>query len=204
MAIKNIIFDIGQVLVDFRWEQHMRDLGFSDDAITAVGDGWVKAPIWNELDRGILSEEECLALAYNAVPDYKAEIDLFWGNPDGMIRCRTQSAPWLCSLKERGYGIFLLSNYPRSLFEAHKKEFAPFLPYVDGRVVSGFEGVMKPDRGIYELLLERYGFKAEECVFIDDRSENIEGAEAVGIKGLLLTDPEAAIAELDKLLDENK
>lgn len=204
MAIKNIIFDIGQVLVDFCWPQHMRDLGFSEEAIKAVGDGWVKAPIWNELDRGILSEEECIELAYEAVPDYRAEIDLFWGNPDGMIRCREQSAPWLRSLKERGYNVYLLSNYPRSLFAAHEKEFAPFLPYVDGRVVSGFVGVMKPDKGIYEKLLDKYGLKAEECVFIDDRAENLEGAESVGIKGLLFTDSASTIAALDSLLEESK
>lgn len=204
MAIKNIVFDIGQVLVDFRWEQHMRDIGLSEAAIKAVGDGWVKAPIWNELDRGILSEAECLELAYNALPDYKAEIDLFWGSPDGMIRCREQSAPWLCSLKERGYNVYLLSNYPRSLFAAHEKVFTPFLPYVDGRVVSAFVGVMKPDRGIYEKLLEKYGLRAEECVFIDDRADNIEGAEAAGIKGLLFTDSASTIAKLDRLLEESK
>jgi len=197
--IKNIIFDIGQVLVDFCWQDHMRNLGFSEEIIATLGEKWVGTPIWNELDRGVLSEEEALELAKRAVPQYAAEIQTFWDNPDGIIHCREQSAPWLKSLQERGYGVYLLSNYPRSFFEAHIKDFA-FLPYTDGRVVSCYVKVMKPEESIYRILLEKYSLTADECVFIDDRAENIEGAAAVGMKGIVLQNIEQAMHDLELLL----
>ena len=200
MAIKNVIFDIGEVLVDFAWREHMRThLGFSEEAIAVLGEKWIGAPLWQELDRGALSETEVIERAREAVPEYAAEIQRFWDNPDGIVVCREQSAPWLSSLKERGYGVYLLSNYPKSLFEIHIKDFA-FVPYTDGRVVSCYEKVMKPDARIYQILLDRYSLKADECVFIDDREENIAGARAAGMHGIVFHDIEQAMSELEEML----
>ncbi len=202
MSIKNVIFDIGNVLVDFRWEEHMRELGFPEKAIQALGEKWVLTPLWDELDRGVMSEEEALELAREAVPEYAALVDEFWNHPVGIVRCREQSAGWLRSLKERGYKVYLLSNYPRSLFKCHAENHFDFLQYVDGKVVSGCLGVMKPDRGIYEALLKKYSLKAEECLFIDDRQLNLDGAAGLGIKTLLYTDFESAVSEMNALLNE--
>ncbi len=198
--IKNIIFDIGEVLVDFAWREHMREtLGFSEDAIRTLGEKWIGGPMWQELDRGVFTEEEMIAAAKKEIPEFADEIQKFWDNPDGIVRCRENSARWLKSLKERGYSVYLLSNYPRSLFEVHIKDFA-FIPYTDGRVVSCYEKVMKPDIGIYKILLERFSLSAEECVFIDDREENIAGAKAAGMNGIVFGSAEQAMSELEALL----
>lgn len=199
--IKNVVFDIGQVLVDFLWREHMRKLGFSEEVIKTLDEKWVGGPMWTELDRGVLSEEEALSMAMRAVPDCAEYIQKFWDNPDGIVKCRSQSASWLRSLKERGYQVYLLSNYPRSLFEAHLRDF-DFVPYTDGRVVSCYEKVIKPDERIYKILLERYSLRAQECVFIDDRAENIDGAIGVGMHGIHLITVEQAMAQLEKLLAE--
>ena len=199
--IKNIIFDIGEVLIDFSWREHMQELGFSESTIEALGKGWVCSPLWDELDRGAMPEEEALALAKAALPEYEKEIDTFWSNPDGIVRCRKRSAPWLRSLRERGYNVYLLSNYPHTLFEAHQKDFE-FLPYTNGRVVSSYLGIMKPDRRIYEELLSKYSLDAEECIFIDDRQVNLDGAQALKINTLLFRNMQQAIDELDKMLSE--
>jgi len=200
--IKNIIFDIGEVLVDFAWREHMRALGFSEEKISILDERWVGGEMWQELDRGVLSESEAIEAAQRAIPECEEEIRVFWETPDGIIRCREQSAPWLRSLKERGYSVYLLSNYPESFFEAHLKDFT-FIPYVDGRVVSCYVKVIKPDERIYRELLDRYSLIPEECVFIDDREENIEGAQKLGINGILFCNMEQAITQLDRLLESN-
>lgn len=201
MKVKNIVFDIGEVLVDFAWREHMRSkLHFSEETIATLGEKWMGAPLWQELDRGVLDEAEAIEMAKRAIPECAEEIQRFWDNPEGLIICREQAAPWLHSLKERGYNVYLLSNYPRSLFEIHSREFV-FIPYTDGRVVSCYERVMKPDPAIYKILLDRYSLKADECVFIDDRQENIDGARAVGMMGIHYENIEQAMRDLEELLD---
>ena len=76
----------------------------------------------------------------------------------------------------------------------------PFLKYVDGKTVSGVVKMIKPEAEIYEELLKQYHLKASECVFIDDREENVEGAKAVGMQGIVLTSFEQANAALRELL----
>ena len=204
VMIKNIIFDIGEVLVDFIWEEHMRNLGFPEETVQALGSGWVKTPLWDELDRGVLSEDEALGLAKRALPQYSAQIDMFWNNPDGIVRCRPQSAGWLSSLKNRGYKVYLLSNYPRSLFEAHSEREFSFIPFIDGKVVSSSIGVMKPDRRIYQTLLDRYSLTAEECLFADDRQVNLDGAAQLGIRTLLVRNIDDAMADMDAILENDR
>lgn len=70
---------------------------------------------------------------------------------------------------------------------------------MDGMVVSGEEHVIKPDAAIYRLLMERYGLRAEESVFVDDRQPNIDGAKAVGMGGILFHDAQQLETELKAL-----
>ena len=95
----------------------------------------------------------------------------------------------ICSLKQRGFRIYLLSN------AAHSKDLywqnVPGHRYFDGTIVSAFEGCIKPERRIYEILLERYGLKAQECLFIDDMPANVQGARNAGMDAYLFNnDPE--------------
>ena len=203
MKIKNIVFDIGEVLVDFSWEKHIRDLGYPEETVAALGEGWVKTPLWDELDRGVMSEREAIELAKKALPSYEKEIEAFWSQPDGIVHCRKESAEWLGSLKKRGYNVYLLSNYPRSFFEYHSAHEFTFMDHVDGWVVSSYIGVMKPDRRIYETLLAKYSLSADECLFVDDRQVNIDGAAAVGINALHFVTMEQAMADMEKLLAES-
>ncbi len=197
--IKNVIFDIGNVLIDFCWKDHMINLGFSEECIATLTRTMVENPLWDELDMGIRPHTEVIADMKAAAPQYAGEIDEFFGQIMGMVRVRPRTVPWLSSLKERGYGVYLLSNYPRWMFERHMEVY-DFLPYVDGRVVSSYINIMKPDPAIYHTLLEKYGLKAEECAFVDDRPVNTEAAEALGIRSVTYIDAAQAERDLDALL----
>ena len=104
------------------------------------------------------------------------------------------------ALKEKGYRIYLLSNYNGDFFRAHTKD-ADFINDIDGKVVSYEIHKIKPDAEIYEYLLEKYDLKAEESVFFDDREENTKAAEKLGITSYTITSKEYLLEVLDKFLE---
>ena len=199
--IKNVIFDVGFVLVDFRWRDLMKDLGIPKEiqekfAKNVFGSHW-----WNELDRGVLDEDEVVnKLREDNSPHYK-EFDLIWSNRDKIVEPFDYAVSIIEDLKAKGLKVYLLSNYPKSLFTMHTEcgRF-PFIDKVDGKVVSGFVQLVKPDREIYEYLLNEYDLKAEECVFIDDREENVEAAKKIGINGIWFWNYEQMMGELEKMI----
>ena len=199
--IKNVIFDVGFVLVDFRWRDLMKDLRIPKEiqekfAKNVFGSHW-----WNELDRGVLDEDEVVnKLREDNSPHYE-EFDLVWSNRDKIVEPFDYAVSMIENLKAKGLKVYLLSNYPKSLFTMHTEcgRF-PFIDKVDGKVVSGFVQLVKPDREIYEYLLNEYDLTAEECVFIDDREENVEAAKEIGINGIWFWNYEQMMGELEKMI----
>lgn len=201
--IKNIIFDIGNVLVNFRPLEVMKELGMDEETVKAVAGVTIESPLWCELDRGVIPEETVIEMMKSSAQDqYKDDVQRFFtdGSPY-LVKSFDYSADWLKSLKQKGFNIFLLSNYPVSLFELHSKQSFTFMPYVDGKVVSGYVKLIKPDLDIYNTLLKQYNLIPHECVFIDDLKANIEGAEKAGIKGIHFTSYEEVQKQLTTLLD---
>ena len=197
--IKNIIFDVGYVLVDFRWRELMEDLDIPKDVQEKFARKVFGSPWWGELDRGVIAEDEVVnKLREENSPHYN-EFDLVWSNRDKIVEPYDYAVGMIETLRARGFKVYLLSNYPESLFALHTKcgRF-PFVDKVDGMVVSGVVKMVKPDSEIYEYLLKKYDLKAEECVFLDDREENVEAAKKVGINGILFKGYEQAWAELNK------
>ncbi len=182
--IKNIIFDVGMVLIDFCWARHCRNLGFDEDIIEAFDKNMISSNYWDQMDEGLLSEEEAIAQFVQTMPQYKEQIELFWSQPEGFVEEYAYATPMIQQLKEQGYKIYLLSNYPLGMYRVHWPTFS-FFKEVDGYIVSAQECMKKPDERIYRLLCERYHIQAEECLFIDDRQVNVDAAIAVGMDAVL-------------------
>lgn len=198
--IKNIVFDVGNVLVDFRWREYMKDLGFSDEVTEFLGEHMVMSPLWDELDRGLTPREEVIQQMKDLVPEYPREADLFFENIREIVITRKYSKGWLKELRERGYKVYLLSNYPKELFETHMEDRFDFINEIDGMVVSGYVHMVKPEPGIYQCLLEKYNLDPDECVFLDDRQINIDAALKEGFHGIVFQDYTSGREELEKLL----
>ena len=201
--IENLIFDIGGVLVDFRPAGVLKDMGISEERARVILRESIASPLWHEMDRGAIPEEEVIAAMRGNVPEeMRADYDRFIeeGKPYLTIPF-AYSAQWLKQFHDRGYGVYILSNYPVSYFEVHKAGFE-FLKHTDGRVVSGYVKLLKPDPAIYRCLLEKYQLKAEECIFVDDLKANAEGACSVGIHGIQLLSYEDANEKIEQLLRE--
>lgn len=196
--IKNIIFDIGNVLADFRWREFLRDKGFDENMVERIGRASVLNPVWREYDRGVWTEEEVIEGFIQNDPEIATELRRAYADFTNMVTIREYAIPWITELKEKGYKVWYLSNYPRKA-EVECPEALAFIPYMDGGILSYRDKLIKPDKEIYELLMTRYDLLAEECVFMDDTLVNVEAAIALGIQGIQFTTKEAAEEELLKL-----
>ena len=206
--IRNIVFDIGNVLAAFRWRDYIKELGFADEAEWQPGGrAWrlaaatTRNPLWREVDCGAMPLDDIITAMIATDPEMEDAIRLFFADRRRLVMEYDYSAGWMRELKDRGYRIYLLSNYSEDHFEYISTHFK-FFGLEDGQVISYREKVLKPDPCIYRILLERYSLKADECVFLDDTAENIEGAKAVGMKGIVFHDYQQGKAELEALLSE--
>ena len=199
--MKNIIFDIGMVLVDFHWRTTMQKLGIPENVIDTLDRNMVNHPLWNHFDLDDIPESELIQKFKELSPECSEYIDLFMNNLDDVVDMFPDADKWLKSLKDRGYHVYLLSNYPRRLFALHTPRFH-FLPYTDGRVVSYECHITKPDERIYQRLCNKYNLIPDESIFLDDRQANLDAASKLGFNTLLVTDPIAVRAELENILEK--
>lgn len=186
--IEAVIFDLGGVLVDWNPEYLYAKI-FKNDAKKMT---WflntVCTPAWNmEQDAGRTFEEgiEILTTAY---PEYEPEIRSFFERWEEMIKSENQdTVVILKSLSELNkVKLYALTNWSSETFPIAQRRF-DFLKRFEGIVVSGEEKTRKPFSKIYEITLDRYGLRAENCLFIDDSFENIEAAKLLGFNTVHFT-----------------
>ncbi|HKM03555.1 MAG TPA: HAD family phosphatase [Lachnospiraceae bacterium] len=196
--IKTIIFDIGNVLVEFDWQGYLKKFNFSEQVNEKIAEATVRNDAWDELDRGVLTFDEMIKVFISNDPTIEEEIQLFFENVNDMLKQYSYTIPWIKKLKENGYQVLVLSNFPEN---AHKQceKALNFLEYIDGGILSYQEKLIKPDPAIYQLLIDKYQLNPMECVFLDDRACNLEAAKEFGIATILFFNQKQAMDELVKL-----
>lgn len=197
--IKNIVFDIGNVLAGFIWQDFYHSFGYSDEIFEKLADATVRSTFWNEMDRGKLTDEELLEGFVKNDPSIEKELREVFQNVNGMIKRYDYAIPWIKELKERGFHVYVISNFAH---KAHEEciDALDFLSEVDGGILSYQVQLIKPSPEIYRLLCSRYGLKAEECVFIDDLPKNVEAARKEGMQGIVFENLEQAKKALESVL----
>lgn len=186
MIIKNIVFDVGDVLVRFRWRELMQDLNFTEEEIEFLGKNMVQTEYWGQLDEGVHSCDEAPEHFSALYPQYTDQIHRFWDNLVDIVKQFPYSDSLIRSLKNQGYGVYLLSNYPEQAAEMHWSKFT-FMDVLDGCIISALEKLIKPDHRIFQILHSRFGLELSECIFIDDRDVNVKAANEVGMHGIQFT-----------------
>jgi putative hydrolase of the HAD superfamily len=188
--IHNIVFDMGGVLLDYHPLTTCLRLTDSPEEAQFFLKSVFQVPQWErEYDGGMVSDDEMLAiiqapLATQAIKDKAAQIfrefhiDALTPFPrmEGVVR----------ELRRRGFSLYLLSN--TSLRYYRFKHFVPFIEDFQGVLLSAHELLLKPDPAIYRRFCEKFSLRPEECLFIDDRQANIDGALAVGMAGYCFQD----------------
>lgn len=193
--IKNVIFDIGNVLTVFCWKKYFKSFGYSDEMVERIANASTKNLSWNEYDRGVLTEEEVLELFIRQDPEIEEELRTVNRNIKDILKRCDYAIPWIQELKEKGFKVFYLSNFFKKA-EVECAEALDFIPYMDGGILSYQEKLIKPDAAIYQLLMSRYNLQAKECVFIDDRADNCEAARKLGMQAICFQNREQVVKEL--------
>lgn len=188
--MKNIVFDIGNVLV--AWDEHaaFRD-AFPDDASIDQFLAEISFYEWNlEQDRG-RSRSEAVAAIRAEWPDYAPLLDRFFDRfPDTIQKKISGSWNVLNDLKISGHRIFGLTNWGSETWPMAKQVHPELNNIFEDVVVSGHEKLIKPDRRIYEVLTVRNNLRPDECLFIDDSPKNVEGAQSAGWQALHFVGPD--------------
>ena len=178
--IKNIIFDFGGVVMDWNPRYFFKDY-FNDDEKMEFFLKNIAEDEWNaEQDRG-RSLAEGTEIQVAKFPDWEKELRAYYDNWTTMLKSDIpKNVEVLKKLEHSNYELFGLTNWSAETFP-YALENYDFFKIFDGKiVVSGTEKVIKPDPKIWEVLLERYGLKSEESVFIDDNLKNIKVAKSLG------------------------
>ncbi len=198
--IKNIIFDVGEVLLGYRCKDMLMDYGCNESEAERLGTLIFSDKLWEQLDIQNETTESVIKKYEEKYPKDAKAIRWFIEHGEYMSVPRKDVWQRLHKLKEKGYKIYLLSNYSKDLFEKHTKG-ADFLNDIDGMVVSYQIHKIKPDVAIYNYLLEKYSLNKEECIFFDDREVNTKAAQNLGINSVTVTSKELLLNEIDKLLN---
>ncbi len=196
--VKNVVFDIGGVLADFKIKEFLAAKGFDGPMIKRILKASVLSPYWEQFERGELTEEETLQKFAGSDPEIEEDLRKAFTSIEGMLTIRDYAIPLVKELKAQGMKVYYLSNYSKKAYDECGSSLA-FMPYMDGGLVSFRIGKTKPDPEMYRLFLAKFGLAAEECVFVDDTPENVGAAEALGFQGIVFVSPEDLESKLKDL-----
>jgi 2-haloacid dehalogenase len=193
-----VVFDLGGVLL--QWDpRHLYRKIFADEAAMERFLGEVCTVEWNERQDAGRPFADAVAELMPRHEDKRELIEAFGARFGEMIPGAIEgSVDILRELKARKTPLYALTNWSSETFPPQRERFA-FLDLFDGIVVSGHEGVIKPDRRIFDVLLARYAIPAHEAVFIDDNPANARAAAVLGIHGIAFESPEQLRRELRSL-----
>ena len=189
--ITTIIFDIGNVLVDFRWKEFIAEFGYDEETQKRIAEASVLTKDWNEYDRGVLTQSEILDRFAANDPGIEKEIRRTYNSLTGLLKQYDYTKPWIRELKEKGYRVLYLSNFSE-MADIDCAEEMDFVPLTDGGILSYKVKIIKPEQRIYELLTDTYGLIPEECLFFDDTPANVEAGARHGYNAHVFKGYEAA------------
>jgi 2-haloacid dehalogenase len=181
--INTVVFDLGGVLIDWDPRYLYRDM-FADPEEMEHFLSRICTEDWHrEHDLGVDIRDSCERLAREH-PDYRDMIMVWADRGEEMAAGQfDRCVEVLSDVKATGMACYALSNMEAECYAVRLERF-PFMTWFDGHVISALEGVAKPDRRIFEILLDRYGLEPESTAFVDDSLGNMQAARALGIHAL--------------------
>lgn len=200
MTIKNVVFDFGGVLLDWN-PRYFYSSVFNDDEKMEYFISNIVTSKWNsQMDRG-RTFEECMNELSLEHPEFKNEIMLYRKGWETMLKGEISSGIKLLNAVQNSgkFKVYGLTNWSAETFPYAFNTYK-FLQTFEGIVVSGEEKMIKPEKGIYLTLLERYNLKPEETFFTDDNPDNIEVAKSRGINAIQFTGTNENLDEISKIL----
>ena len=187
MAVKFLVFDLGNVLVEFKPADYLKRIGIPEADIQILVKLIFKDKRWNEFDRGTITIEDYTSALKNENPQYAKSIEeIFNGNwPEKFLRPKNATIEFLKEYSSM-YGIYILSNVSKYVLDYVKT--LGFFHLVSGGTYSYETGLCKPETEIYQTFFEENHLQPNECLFLDDLPANIEEACRNGMYGIVFHD----------------
>ncbi|MEK9604423.1 MAG: HAD family phosphatase [Flavobacteriaceae bacterium] len=197
--IKNIIFDLGGVLIDWNPEYVYLDVFDGDRKKMQWFFDEICTMDWNENQDAGYPLQKATEDRVSMFPQYENWIRMYYGRWEEMLGDPIEKTVEILNqlLKKPNYRVVALTNWSAETFPVALDRFE-FLHRFEGIVVSGTEKTRKPFSEIYQLTLDRYGFNAQESLFIDDNLRNIKAASAMDIQTVHFKNPDDLRIELEK------
>jgi putative hydrolase of the HAD superfamily len=198
--IKNLVFDLGNVLLSFRPSEFFDKKNFPETIKSKILPDIFGSREWLMLDNGDISTSEAIDSIAAKSSLNKEEIVHIFNLRSEMMFPLDSNVRLLPELKKRGFTLYFLSNFPLDIFEEIKTGYF-FFTYFDGGIISSEVKFSKPDTRIFEILLEKYKLIPSECLFIDDIEINVRAAEDLGMKGLVTYGSDDITNQLNAVLN---
>jgi len=189
--IRNIIFDIGGVLLDYNPKTYLDKLDIKESRRNKLNDVIFHDQRWKDCLNGFISNSELIEQLVRENLEYKNEIELILSKDSlkYMLPPKQEVIEYYKSLKRKGYKIFLCSNITKDTYNYVKDNFE-IIQIADGGVFSCFENISKPNPEIYYRLIEKYNLEIEKSILIDDTKRNVMSANDIGLSGILFNNIE--------------
>lgn len=190
--IKNVVFDMGNVLIVDGMEDYCRRYIPDPEDHALMMKELFTCPEWTEWDRGTMSLEEVADAACRRLPEHLRHLPRQLMEEWHMDAVAIPGmADLIGRLKQAGYGIYLLSNTATTYYNYREKIAG--IHHFQGEFLSAEYKLLKPDREIYDAFTAQFGLVPWECYFVDDKAENIQGAKAAGWDGFVFLGDSAAL-----------
>ena len=197
--VKNVIFDLGGVVLEWNPDRILAGYYADPEMRAVMKTALFLHPDWLQLDRGTLSEADLLVRAAGRTGRPAAELSGLFDAIRESLHAKAETVALLEKLSARNVPLYCLSNMSSDMF-AYLRERHSFWGVFRGIVISGDIRMMKPEREIFEFLLQRYGLVAGETAFVDDNAPNVEAARGLGIHPVWFKGAQQCETELDKLI----
>ncbi|MGC1390019.1 MAG: HAD family phosphatase [Bacteroidales bacterium] len=197
--IRNIIFDLGNVLISFRPSEYFDKNNYPETIKATILSDIFASKEWLMLDKGEITTPEAIDVIAGKSSLNRKEIDHIFNLRTDLMFPLDQNVKLLPELKRRGFRLYYLSNFPLDIFDEIRNGYY-FFKYFNGGLISAEAKYSKPDTRIYEIFLEKYFLLPGECLFIDDIDINVKAAESIGMKGLVTYGSLEISQEIEKAL----
>ncbi|MGM9679221.1 MAG: HAD family hydrolase [Bacteroidaceae bacterium] len=198
---RNLVFDFGKVLVEYDFVDFFRRLIPDAKRCMQLASIMTDDETLRRFDREEKPIEELVKDLISENPAFEDEIRLFAERyPEIITGEMPGMKELLARLKGEGFSLYGLSNWCSKVYVTMRQY--DIFQLMDGYVISSEEHLVKPEAGIYHRLYEKFGLKPEECIFADDKQENIEGARRTGMRGIVFENAAQYERELRRMLRE--
>ena len=195
--LKNIVFDLGNVLVKF--DSNELIYSFFNKRQEEVKSFYFDS-LWNEYDQGLYSVEEMIEKGVKQFPELELSIKKLMYHWTEFVIPLKDNVAYIKDLKRFGYKVYILSNIPED--DTKYLRSLGVFDNIDGGIFSYEYKKIKPDPEIFHILLEKYNLKASECLFLDDRKDNVVVASNLGFKTIEVKDSSKVIDLIKEKISE--